>query len=218
MQIEIWSDVVCPWCYLAKRRFESALSAVPYRDDVEIIWRSYQLDPTLAKRFDGGERRYLVERKRMMLEQVDAVLAHVSREAAVEGLTYDFDRLIVANSRTAHRVLQVAGRADRATATVLVEAVFSAHFERGLDIGDERVLTGLAEDAELTADAVRDGLADPEIEAAVERDIATAREYGIGGVPFFVLDDTFAVSGAQPVEVFAKALAQARERSAEPPA
>jgi predicted DsbA family dithiol-disulfide isomerase len=217
MKVEIWSDVVCPWCFIGSCRLERALADYPNRADVEITWRSYQLDPGLAKRYDGSERGYLVARKRMMPEQVDAVLSHVTRLGADEGLSFDFERVIVANSRAAHRLLHVVGGLDRAAAGVLVRAVMSAHFERGLNIGDEDVLIRLAGEVGVDAETVRAGLVDPQVDAAVSADIATAAEYGIGGVPFFVFNDRLAVDGAQPVEVFGKALRQAEQLPAADP-
>ena len=133
MNIEIWSDIACPWCYIGKRRFEVALERFPHRDDVSVTWRSFQLDPSLPDHYDGNELDYLSERKGIAKSQAASMFQHVTAQAAGVGLHYDFDQLVVANSFTAHRFLHLAkepGIADAAK-----ERLLSGHFERGEDIG-----------------------------------------------------------------------------------
>ncbi|UOW00994.1 DsbA family oxidoreductase [Agrococcus sp. SCSIO52902] len=208
MQIDIWSDVACPWCFIGKRRFETALAAWEHRDEVEVTWHSFQLDPSLPERYDGTEVEYLSTRKGMPVEQVRQMIEHVAGQAAGEGLRYDFDRLVVANSLRAHQLLHLAKAHGRGDA--VKEALLSAHFERGIDIGDVDALAALGAEAGLDEHEVREALGDERFLPAVRADIAQARELGVNGVPFFVFDMRLGLSGAQPVQVFTQALEQAR--------
>ena len=210
IDIQIWSDVACPWCFIGKRRFERALAAFPQRDKVRVTWRSYQLDPTLPEHYEGSEVDYLVSSKGMSRAAVERMIGHVAEQARGEGLGYHFDTLVVANSRRAHRLLQTARRADRAdggTRTdALEEALFSAHFEKGGDIGDGETLVRLGVEAGIGEDDARAALDSAELDAAVDADIREAATIGVRGVPFFVIENKYGVSGAQPPEVFAQAL------------
>lgn len=208
VKIEIFSDVGCPWCFIGKRRFERALEAFEHRDRVKVEWKSFQLDPTLPEHDHRREIDYLSEAKGMPREQVTAMLAHVTEQAAAEGLDYDFDSLVVANSRKAHRVIQRAKSASLETAERLEEQLFRAHFEDGRNIGSEDVLMELGTAAGLAAEQVREALEEDRWETAVSQDLATAQTLGVTGVPFFVLERKYGISGAQPVEVFSQALQQ----------
>ena len=210
MKVEIWSDIACPWCYIGKRRFESALADFPHRDQVEVSWRSYQLDPSLPEHFDGTEVEYLSERKGIDPAQLAGMLAQVTEQAAGVGLAYDYDSLVVANSFSAHRLIHLAraeGGAQAADAAK--EALLSAHFEQGKDIGSADVLAGIGAALGLEPERVRAVLAGSEYAEDVQADIAEARALGVNGVPFFVLDRKYGISGAQPPEVFTSALNQA---------
>lgn len=207
MKVDIWSDIACPWCFIGKRRFESALAEFAHRDEVEIHWHSYQLDPSLPEHYDGGEVDYLVASKGMARDQVQQMIGYVSEQAEGEGLHYDFAALKVANSLPGHRLLHLA--AQQHVATEVKEALLSAHFEKGQDIGDPDVLVAIGAEHGLPEAAVRAAMNDPQIGDAIEADFAQARAYGIAGVPFFVLDEKFGVSGAQPAEIFGQALEQA---------
>lgn len=209
VKIEIFSDVACPWCFIGKRRFEKALESFEHRDRVEVEWKSYQLDPSLPEHDDRHEIDYLSQVKGMPREQVTQMLAHVTEQARGEGLAYDFDSLVVANSWKAHRVIQRAKAASPQTADALEEQLFRAHFEQGLDIGDEQVLARLGAAAGLTEAQVRDALTEDRWETAVKQDLATAQALGVTGVPFFVLGRKYGISGAQPTELFTQALHQA---------
>ena len=212
MKVEIWSDVACPWCFIGKRRFESALENFEHKDEVEVQWRSYQLDPTLPEHYDGTETEYLSEIKGMPQQQVRQMFEHVTAQAASEGLAYDFDKIVVANSFMAHRFMHLAkehGRMDAAK-----EALLSGHFEHGEDIGDIDYLARTGVVLGLDEVAVREALTSDKYSAEVRADIAEARALGVNGVPFFVLDRKYGISGAQPAEVFGRALQQAwAERS-----
>jgi predicted DsbA family dithiol-disulfide isomerase len=211
MKVEIWSDIACPWCYIGKRRFEKALAAFPHRDEVEVQWRSYQLDPTLPDHHDGTELDYLVERKGMSRTQVSQMFEQVTQIAADEGLRYDFASVVVANSFAGHELLHLA--TSRGAGDEVKEALLSAHFEHGEDIGDREVLVRIGTEAGLDADEISRDLASRTWRDAVVADITAASALGISGVPFFVLDDKYGVSGAQPTELFTQALEQAWRES-----
>lgn len=221
MNIDIWSDVACPWCYIGKRRFESALAAFPHRDKVTVTWHSYQLDPSLPEHDDRSEAEYLAATKGMPVDQVRQMFGHVAEQAAAEGLEYDFDTLIVANSMKAHQLIQLAkesGGKDSTDATGTVdttveEALFRAHFEDGEDIGSTDVLTRIGVAAGLDTDDIAAELQSGSRIPAVQADVRRAASLGLNSVPTFVLDMELAVPGAQPVEVFSRALEQQWERS-----
>jgi predicted DsbA family dithiol-disulfide isomerase len=204
MRIEIWSDIACPWCYIGKRRFETALDGFAHRDEVEVIWRSFQLDPSLPDHFDGTETEYLSQTKGMPADQVRQMFDQVSRQAAEEGLDYDFDAIVVANSFIAHRFLHFA-RAHGLMPEAK-EALLSGHFEKGRDIGDIAYLAEVGTSLGLDAAQIRRVLESEEFTAEVRADISEARALGATGVPFFVIDRRYAISGAQPTAVFAEAL------------
>jgi predicted DsbA family dithiol-disulfide isomerase len=206
MKVEIWSDIACPWCYIGKRRFESALEAFPHRDDVEVQWRSYQLDPTLPDHHDGTELDYLVDRKGMSRDQVQQMFDQVTAIAADEGLAYDFDSVVVANSFAGHELLHLAKANGLGDA--VKEALLSAHFEHGEDIGDRDVLVRIGTEAGLDGDDIVRALTTHSYRDAVLDDIRAAQQVGIRGVPFFVFEDKYGVSGAQPADLFAQALDQ----------
>jgi predicted DsbA family dithiol-disulfide isomerase len=207
MKIEIWSDVACPWCYIGKRRFEAALAAFPHKEAVDVKWRSYQLDPTLPEHYDGTELDYLSSRKGMPRQQVSQMFDHVTQQAKGEGLDYRFDSVVVANSFTAHRLIHLAaahGKQDEAK-----ERLLSDHFEHGKDIGNRGYLTSLALDLGISADEVDELFTTDKYADDVRLDFEEGRALGISGVPFFVIDRKFGLSGAQPVETFTAALTQA---------
>ncbi len=214
MKIDIWSDIACPWCFIGKRRFEAALASFPHRDEVQVTWRSYQLDPSLPEHYDGTEVQYLSERKGIDPQQLAGMLEQVTTQASGEGLSYDFDSLVVANSFTAHRLIHLAkAEGGSAAADAVKEALLSAHFEKGQDIGSTEVLTGIGAAAGLDPERIRAVLATDEYADAVNADIAQARALGVSGVPFFVLDEKYGISGAQPTELFTSALEQAWKES-----
>lgn len=212
--IEIWSDVACPWCYIGKRRFETALSEFPHRDAVEVRWRSFQLDPSLPERYEGTQRDYLVSRKGVDPQRIEAMFGHVARQAEIEGLGYDFDGVVVANSARALELVHLA--AAHGLADAAEERLFSGHFERREDIGDPEQLIALGVELGLDGQEVREALETGRYAADVRADTEEARKLGISGVPFFVIDRAYGVSGAQPADVFAQALAEAWQASHPP--
>lgn len=206
LNVDIWSDIACPWCFIGKRRFEKALDALPFKEQVDITWHAYQLDPSLPEHYHGTEEEYLAQVKGLAPEQVRQMLAHVTEQAAGEGLSYDFAALRPANSFTALRLLALAK--EHGLGNQVKEALLSAHFEKGLDTGDRQVLRALGEEAGLPADDVVRVLDSDAYADAVRADVEQARALGISGVPFFVLENKYGISGAQPAELFGQALAQ----------
>lgn len=204
MRIEIWSDIACPWCFIGKRRFETALDGFAHKDEVEVEWRSYQLDPSLPDHYAGTETAYLSQAKGMPSDQVRQMFDHVTAQAAGEGLNYDFDSIVVANSFTAHRFLHLAK--SHGVMIQAKEALLSGHFEKGRNIGDVDYLTEVAQTIGIDAGETRQVLASDEYAAEVKTDIAEAQSLGANGVPFFVIDRKYGISGAQPPETFTQAL------------
>ncbi|WP_406479275.1 DsbA family oxidoreductase [Streptomyces sp. NBC_01615] len=209
MRVEIWSDIACPWCYVGKARFEKALDAFPHRDDVEVVHRSFELDPGRAKGDIQPVIKMLTKKYGMSEAQAQAGEENLGAQAAAEGLAYRTRDRDHGNTFDMHRLLHFAkeqGRQDE-----LIGLLYKANFaeERTVFDDDER-LVELAVAAGLDADAARGVLADPKAYADdVRADEREAAELGANGVPFFVLDRKYGVSGAQPAEVFAQALTQA---------
>lgn len=213
LRIDIWSDIACPWCLIGKRRFDEAVAQLGFADQLEVEYHSFLLDPDLPERYDGSQAQYLAERKQMPAGQVEQMLQQVSQVAAEQGLAYDFDRVVVASSRRAHRLLQAARRAagDNAPGSLVArlnEALMRAHFEQGADIGDEATLVRIAVEAGLDRELAQRALADEDLDEAVQLSVAAAASLGVTGVPFYVVDQRYAISGAQPPEVFVQALTQ----------
>lgn len=212
LHVEVWSDIACPWCFIGKRRFASALATFPHREHVRVTWRSYELSPDTPAGPGRPEVEALVEHKGLPADRVREMFAHVTAVAAGEGLAYDFDRALAFNTFDAHRLVHVAAEVGGAPlADALVETLFSAHFEHGRDLGDPATLVELAATAGLGGaglcdDDVREVLDGDRAADAVRADEAQARLIGVTGVPFFVVDRRIAVSGAQPAAVFTQLL------------
>ncbi|WP_349827770.1 DsbA family oxidoreductase [Brevibacterium litoralis] len=209
IRVDIWSDVNCPWCYIGKRRFEQGLELFRSGDEgapeVEVTWHAYVLDPDLPDRYAGSEADYLAERKGMPAEQVAQMLRQVTEVAADLGLDYDFDALVPAQSLKAHSLAKEAVLRG-ADAGEVEETLFSAHFVEGRALSEPAVLRDLGARFGLDAAAVDAAVESETIAGLVEDDLATARRLGISGVPFFVFEQKYGVSGAQPAEVFAQTL------------
>ncbi|WP_328453858.1 DsbA family oxidoreductase [Streptomyces sp. NBC_00386] len=209
MRVEIWSDIACPWCYVGKARFEKALDAFPHRDEVEVVHRSFELDPGRAKGDIQPVITMLTKKYGMSEAQAQAGEENLGTQAAAEGLAYRTRDRDHGNTFDMHRLLHLAkarGRQDE-----LIGLFYKANFaEERTVFGDDERLVELAVAAGLDADEARRVLADPGAYADdVRADEREAAELGANGVPFFVLDRTYGVSGAQPAEVFAQALTQA---------
>jgi len=204
MRVEIWSDIACPWCYIGRRRFEKALNQFEHRDQVEVIWRSYELDPNAPRDYAGNVNDLLAQRYGMSREKAESLNVHVSALAAQEGLEYHLDRAHPVNSLDAHRLIHLA--ADHGLQGQMKERLQKAYFTEGLVVSDLDALVKLAVEVGLDADETRQVLQGNLYVDAVRADIRRAQMIGVNGVPFFVLDEKYAVSGAQPVEVFLTAL------------
>jgi predicted DsbA family dithiol-disulfide isomerase len=207
MQVEIWSDVVCPWCYLGKRRFEQALQSFAHRDDVEVIYRSFELDPTAAATETTPTVELLAGKYGMSVEQAHTAQHQMQQRAAAEGLEFRMDGLRSGNTRDAHRLLQLAK--VRGHQADLAERLHRAYFTEQASIFDHAALTGYAVDAGLDADEASQVLASDQFNDAVDADEAMAHSLGANGVPFFVIDRRYGISGAQPAEAMTQALERA---------
>lgn len=209
MKVEIWSDVMCPFCYIGKRKFEQALAQFPHADAVEIEWKSFQLNPDMVTDPSLNVIAYLAEQKGWSLDHSRKMHDHVINMANEVGLTYNFEKAVVANSFDAHRLLQYAKASGKGDA--IEERLFKAYFTEGQNIADLQVLQKLAEEVGLPGEDVKAILATKALAEGVRRDIQEAQQIGVQGVPFFVFDRKFAVSGAQQPEVFLGALNKAWE-------
>jgi predicted DsbA family dithiol-disulfide isomerase len=207
MKVEIWSDIACPWCYIGRRRLESALAQFEHRDQVEIIWRSYQLDPSAPREYPGSINDMLVRNMHISPQRAEAMHAQMTTLAAAEGLEYRFDLVRPGNSFDAHRLIHLA--AQHGLQGEMKERLQQAYFTDGLSFSDPDTLVQLAVDVGLDADEARQMLEAETYSADVRADIRRAQMLGIGGVPFFLFDEKFAVSGAQPAELFTTALERA---------
>lgn len=200
MKIEIWSDIMCPFCYIGKRHLESALSAFP-DEQFEIEWKSFQLDPSIVPQPNKNVYEYLAERKGMSVEESKQMHAGVVERAAEVGLDYHFEKAVISNSFTAHRLIQLAK--TKGLGDAIEETFFKAYFTDGRDLNDESTLVELCVGVGLNALDVKEVLQDETRYAnAVNNDISEAQQIGVRGVPFFVFDRKYAVSGAQPIEHF----------------
>lgn len=206
VRVDIWSDIACPWCYVGKRRFETALKDFPHRDQVEVVWHSFELDPSapsergqsmtaiLADKYGGGEAR------------AQAMLDSMTQTAAGEGLEYHFEKVQPANTSLAHGLIHLA--AEHGVQDAMKERLLAAFFTGGEFLGDREVLVRLGAEVGLDAAEVRSALESGQYAQAVRQDEAQAQALGISGVPFFVLGGKYGVSGAQSPEVLRGALEQ----------
>lgn len=207
MRIDVWSDVVCPWCYVGKRRFERALAAFPHRDRVQVIHRSFELDP--GKPRGRTEARAEVLRRKYGWSEatVKARERQMQATAAAEGLQFEMGNARSGNTADAHQLIHLARSEGKADA--MVERLYRAHFSEGRSIFDHDHLVALAAEAGLDADRARQVLQDGSYAGAVAQDEAEAHALGASGVPFFVIDNRYGISGAQPTALFAEALERA---------
>jgi predicted DsbA family dithiol-disulfide isomerase len=198
MELEIWSDIMCPFCYMGKRRLEGALRRFPHASEVHILWRSYQLDPGLAAPAGTSIHEYLAERKGMTRDWSVRVHAQVEKAAAELGLVYNFDTVVVANSFDAHRLAHLAR--EKGLQAPMQERLFAAYFTEGRDMGDSKTLVTLGAEVGLDPDETRMMLAGGTYADRVRQDCAEAEDLGAEGVPFFVIDRRHGFTGAQPSE------------------
>lgn len=209
IKIDVWSDIACPWCYIGKRNLETGLAAAsadPDAPDVEVVYHSFELSPDTPVDFDGGIADFLSEHKGISREQAAQMHEHVTGIAANSGLTYRFDLLQHTNTVKAHELLHFAKAEGRQHE--VAERLMSAYFTEGRHVGRIDDLVMLAAEAGLDADAAREALESDRYLPDVRADQAQAQAYGIQGVPFFVIDGKYGVSGAQPAEAFTQILRQ----------
>jgi len=204
MKVEIWSDVMCPFCYIGKRRFENALQQFPFKDQIEIEWKSFQLNPNIKYEPGKNINQFLAEHKGISIERAKEMNDYVTNMAATEGLRYDFEKAVVANSFDAHRFSHLAAKHGKGDAAE--ESLFKAYFTEGKNISDRDTLVELGENIGLNKEEVKQTLESDNYANEVQNDIAEAEALGIRGVPFFVLDRKYAVSGAQSADAFVQAL------------
>lgn len=207
MKVKIWSDVVCPYCYIGKREFENALSQFEHKDEVEVEWKSFELDREAPVRSPDDMYDHLAKKYGRTREQAKEMVSGVVDRARSVGLAYDMEHTIMGSSFDAHRLIQFAKTKNKGNEAE--ERLFKAHFILGEHIGDRAVLKKIAEEIGLDGKEVEEVLASDTFTEAVHADEYEAQQIGVGGVPFFVLDDKYAVSGAQSSDHFLGALQQA---------
>ncbi|MEJ3403179.1 DsbA family oxidoreductase [Rathayibacter sp. YIM 133350] len=213
IKIDIWSDVACPWCYIGKRHLESGIAALGEdAPDIEIEYHSFELSPDTPVDFEGSNADFLAQHKGIPLTQVHQMHERVAGIAAEAGLDYHFDDVKQTKTLKAHELLHFAKENGRQLE--LKERLLKAFFVEGGHVGHIEDLVRYAEEVGLDGAAAREALESGRYAAAVQQDIAQAGAYGIQGVPFFVFDGTYGVSGAQPAEVFSQVITQvATERA-----
>jgi predicted DsbA family dithiol-disulfide isomerase len=207
VRIEVWSDVVCPWCYIGKRRLEAALERFPHRDQVEVVWRSFQLDPSIPEGETHETLPALAARYGRPVEEMRGMMAHVEETAAGEGLHYDLANGVSGNTLLAHELLHLA--AERGLQGELEERLLHAHFEQARSVFDVDSLAALAVEVGLDEAEVRAALADHRYRPAVLEDARTAQALGATGVPFLVVDRAYGAAGAQPADLLLQVIERA---------
>ncbi len=211
MQVEIWSDVICPWCYIGKRRFETALAGFARRDSVRVVWRSFELDPNSPAQYPDTPEEILARKYRVSLQQAASMNARVTALAGEVGLEYRLSNARPGNTFDAHRLLHFA--ASRQLGDAAAERIMHAYFSESLPVGDRAALARLAPEFGIAESDALAMLENDTYSDAVRADEARAANFGITGVPYFVFDGKSGISGAQPFEVFAEALQQSSSNS-----
>ncbi|WP_127782815.1 DsbA family oxidoreductase [Rhodococcus sp. X156] len=209
LKVDIWSDIACPWCYVGKHRFEEGVRRYQQAGggEVEVEYHSFELAPDTPVDYEGSEVDFLAQHKGMPVEQVRQLLEQMTATGAAEGITFDYAAVRHTKTLKAHEVLHVAKA--HGLQVQLKERLLHAYFTEGRHVGHDDDLAELAAEVGLDAAQVRADLAEGTYRDAVQADIDQARAYGISGVPFFVIDGRYGVSGAQPAELFEQALTQA---------
>jgi len=207
MQVEIWSDVICPWCFIGKRRFEIALAQFEKRESVKVIWRSFELDPKSPAQYPVSLEEMLSRKYNVSLQEAVAMNARVTGLAQEVGLNYQLSKARPGNTFDAHRLLHFANSnqlGDKAN-----ERIMQAYFSESLAVGNRAALASLAPAFGIAETDALMILESNTFSGEVRADEARATELGISGVPFFLINEKLGISGAQPVETFSKALTQA---------
>ena len=204
MKIEIWSDVMCPFCYIGKRHFEEALSKFSDKEHIDIEWKSFQLDPTMPDVVEESQEDYLVKRKGMSRDQIQGMLQNVTAMGKEAGLDFNFDQSIMVNSQKAHQLIQFAK--SKGLGNEIEERLFKAYFTEGKNVADQTTLTELGKEIGLDENELQVAFNDDKYLYQMKQDIQEAQNIGVRGVPFFVFDRKYGVSGAQPTEAFLETL------------
>lgn len=204
MIVEVWSDILCPFCYIGKRQYETAMAQFADRNHVELVWKSYQLDPTASEVASEIQLDYLVKRKGMSVEQVKGMLDNVIEYAKQVGLEYDLYNAVIVNSFKAHRLIQFAK--TKGLGNAMEERLFRAFFTECKNVADLAILTQLGTEIGLDETELQAAFTDDLYAYMVNQDIQEARQIGVTGVPFFVFNRKYGISGAQPAEAFLQTL------------
>ncbi|WP_417431998.1 DsbA family oxidoreductase [Kiloniella sp.] len=207
MKVKIWSDTMCPFCYIAKKNFEKAMQQLSFAKEIEVEWKSYQLDPELQETSGSTNfGQYLMERKGFSVSKKGQFLQQLTDMGESSGVNFNFDKTYVANTFLAHKLLHLAKKYGKNSE--MEELLFQALFENGMNIADPELLISLAEQLEIDKTVTREALVSNKVDYEVKQDFMEARNMAVSSVPFFVLDNKYSISGAQPVEVFLTALTQ----------
>ncbi|MDN3706112.1 DsbA family oxidoreductase [Myroides ceti] len=207
MKIQVWSDVMCPFCYIGKKNMEAAVAKLPFKDEIEIEWKSYQLDPTLDKNTAGiSINTYLSQKKGLPVDKIKEMQQNIVEIGNKAGIQFNQENAVVVNTNTAHRLIHFAQ--ENGKGSEMEEALFKAHFTDEKNVADVTELANLAASVGLDKVKAEEVLHSEAYDYEVNQDIMDAKNMGISGVPFFVLNNKYAVSGAQPSEVFEEALFQ----------
>ena len=200
MKVEVWSDVVCPFCYIGKTHFDEALAQFAEKENIEFVWKSFQLNPNLKTNLDQNLYEHLSESKGISVEQAKGMGSHAAQMGKASDLNLDFDKSVVANSFNSHRLIHHAKA--NSLQQEMKSRLFFAYFSEGKNIDDSETLITLATEIGLDSDKAKAVLESDKYADAVNADIQESRQLGVSGVPFFVFDRKYAVSGAQPAEAF----------------
>jgi predicted DsbA family dithiol-disulfide isomerase len=214
MRVDIWSDLVCPWCYLGKRRFDKALSSLSPDTSIEVVHRSFQLDPSLPVGQSLPVRDMLMRKYRLTPRQVEDMDLRMTQTAVAEGLDFHLEGTVTGNTAAAHQLVHLA--ADHGLQDTMIERLYRAYFVEQASIFDHDALVVLADGTGVDPAEAAAALRDERYAAAVARDLDAARRLGITGVPFFVIDGRLGVSGAQSPDVFLAALQRAATERLDP--
>jgi predicted DsbA family dithiol-disulfide isomerase len=204
LKVEIWSDVQCPFCYIGKHKFEAALNNFKNKDAVEVVWKSFQLNPNLVTDTNLSTSQYLAKHKGISIAEAQKMGNYVAEAGAKIGLDFQFDSAVVANTFNAHQILHFAEK--KGLQNELKEALFIAHFTEGKNIDDANILALIAEKVGLDKADILETLSKNTFKEAVKFDFQEARLFGIQGVPFFVFNRKYAISGAQESNAFLETL------------
>ncbi|WP_066066663.1 DsbA family oxidoreductase [Neobacillus soli] len=216
MKVEVWSDYVCPFCYIGKRRLEEALNQFPHKDQVEVEFKSFELDPNSPKNTGQNIHEVLAGKYGMSIEKAKEANRGVGQQAATVGLTFNFDEMKPTNTFDAHRLAKFAKTQGKEA--VVSEKLLNAYFAESQDIGDSETLADIAETAGLNRQEIVTVLNDKDAYAnEVRQDEAIAQQYGVRGVPYFIINQKYAISGAQPTETFMGALQKVWEEESPVP-